>query len=207
MNISRELTFTTIFSSLFLSACLSPKPKVDTTKALLDGDVVMLEGRGGWVGKQGTLSLMGVAPMSYEELTHCGNTVIEANQRQSQLNAANQQLSTQKADLARQETALNALRPAVDVHSKQQVDAFNERVKQNQANISQFNANVNAFNAKVHELNGLNNQFNAACAHRGYRPSDYARLSSQQRFALETKSEKTDIPLIEDAAVGGEVKP
>lgn len=199
MNLLNPLRHAAILGGLLISACQSPQPKIDSNRALLDGDIIVMEGRGGLAGKQGTLSLMGIQPMTFEELSHCADNIVDSNHRQKQLDSANRQLFAQQAELDRQTKALDAERAVVDVHSASQVNAYNKRVEQNRVSISQFNSNVATYNAKANQLNGMINQFNAACANRGYRRSDYARLSEQLRLAIQTRSEATDIPLIEGA--------
>lgn len=161
----------------------------------IDPDIVPMSGFG---GNAASGSLVGVKPLTLEELTQCAVMIDKANKYSAQLKVRHTEIASKNAKLKAQVKHIDAWRPRVNTRSLKQVKAFNSAISQNRSAISQFNAVVQGYNVKVNEFNSRNNDFTISCAQRSYRQSDVVRLAADLRLAVESKSEKSDIPLIDE---------
>ncbi len=187
----------TTLSCILLSACQSSQPKSQALVEKVDPDIVVMPGLG---SKRGATALMGVKPMTFDELSACASKIDSFQQQSRHLKAQDSKIASRKNELDAQTNALEAERTKINTHSSKQVQDFNNRTEHSRKAISQFNADITAYNAKSTEADALNNEINASCANRAYRRSDYGKLAADLRTAIESRSETTDIPLIDDAA-------
>ena len=181
---------------IFLSGCqISPKPE-PTAAEQPDPDIVVMPGFG---DSEVSSLLVGVKPMTFEELAKCGTKLVNLKKESAQSKADNRKLSIQKAELDKQYQSTEVERSKVNVASTKQVDNFNKLVNQNRKLISQYNDSVNAHNSKASAIVIQTNDFNTFCAGRSYRQSDFNRLPPNLSTAIASNSEISDIPLIEEA--------
>lgn len=185
---------TLIFSGL-LSACSAPPTKAPAPTAL-DSDVVAMPSLGNAVSRQ---SVAGVKPMTASELVACAQRIIKAKEDSVALQKENVKLAAEKTELYEQTQALDELRGRIQADSIKAVNDFNRRIQINHDDIKTYNAAVNAYNDKANALNLLNGKYNTECGNRSYRQSDYANLKPDLKAAIDSKSEFSDIPLIEDS--------
>ena len=196
MTIKSKLIHCFFVAGLFLSGCQNTSKTTVTVTEKPDADLVMMPGFGGRPAKG---SAFGLKPMTLEELTACGKSLVAMNQASAQLQALSKKLDARKSDIARQVESLEAERSQVDVRSRQKVADFNHRLEQNRGVISQYNAELDSYNSKVNAVSLQGNQFNTGCANRAYRSSDADKLPADLLAAMRNNSSTTDIPLLEDS--------
>jgi len=170
--------------------------------AQVDPDIVSMPG----IGVQGQdNSLVGVKPMTFEELSACSSQIARHNADSDQLKIDNAKLVQRKEALEQETTQRETERLSVDAHNIQQVNDFNKRIEQDRATAIDINAAVTALNGQVSALNNRQNEFNVACANRAYRHSDLMRLPKDLRLSTVLTSKNSDLPLIEDGSAQGKL--
>lgn len=180
--------------SWILSACAATPLKV--VEPPVDADIVTMPSVG---AQQSTAaSPLGVKPMTLDELTQCGNKIEGLKQSYTQLENYKNQYDKRKAVLAQQGRIIDKARSAVNIRNVKQVNHFNQRLEQYRVAVSQYNADITQFNKNISMLKTQNNDFNVACANRAYRQSDYARLPPALRSAIESYSQKSVLPVLEE---------
>ena len=162
-----------------------------------DPDIVVMQGLG---TKPNSSSIMGVKPMSFAELSACATKIDHIQKASTQLKTEQDRLAVWEGELDKQNKALESDRTKIDNKILKQVQDFNTRIEQNRTSVVQYNTDVSSLNDQSSALTLESNEFNTGCANRSYRQSDYLKLPSDIRTAIATKSEISDIPLIEDAS-------
>lgn len=180
--------------SWLLSACTTTPPKV--VEPPVDADIVTMPSVG--LPQSAIVSPLGVKPMTLDELMQCGNKIEGLKQNYAQLESHKSQYDKRKAALAQQGRVIDKARLAVNIKNAAQVNHFNQRLEQYRVTVSQYNADITQFNKNISMLKTQNNDFNVACANRAYRQSDYARLSPVLRSAIESYSQKSVLPILEE---------
>lgn len=180
--------------SWMLSACTATPPKV--AEPLVDSDIVTMPSVG--TLQSAAATPLGVKPMTLDELTLCGNKIEGLKQHYAQLESHKIQYDKRKAALAQQGRVIDKARSTVNIKNTTQVNHFNQRLEQYRITVSQYNADISQFNKNINDLKTHNNAFNVACANRAYRQSDYVRLSPELRAAIESYSQKSVLPILEE---------
>lgn len=181
-----------LFSLIILSACQTT-PK--TTVELSDPDIVFMSGFGGTGISNG---LLGVKPMTFEELKSCGTKVNQLNKESNRLKVEfnkNQQI---KKELDLETKAIDNDRLKINVTSFIEVAEFNKRLERTRELISQLDVKIEKYNLDIEANNLLSNQFNLGCASRSYRQSDMKRLPSELLEPILTVSKVSNVPISED---------
>jgi len=189
-----------ICSSTLMFGCQTAKQTsvTSTEKPVTpDPDIVVMQGLG---TKPNSSSIMGVKPMSFSELSACATKIDHIQKASTQLKIEQDRLAVWKEKLDKQNKALESDRTKIDNKILKQVQDFNARIEQNRTSVVQYNTDVSSLNDQSSALTLESNEFNTGCANRSYRQSDYLKLPSDIRTAIATKSEISDIPLIEDAS-------
>lgn len=177
-----------------LSACAATPPKV--VEPPVDADIVTMPSVG--AQQSAAVSPLGVKPMTLDELAQCGNKIEGLKQSYTQLENYKNQYDKRKAVLAQQGRIIDKARSAVNIRNVKQVNHFNQRLEQYRVAVSQYNADITQFNKNIAMLKTQNNDFNVACANRAYRQSDYVRLPPALRSAIESYSQKSALPVLEE---------
>ena len=197
-TMTKSGTFILLASCFILTACQSHQPKTEAPIVEeADPDIVVMPGVG---ENSGSSSLLGVKPMTLDELTNCAKKISSIREHTVQLKVEDLRLARRKKELEQVNQALEIERSTVDIKNIKKVNDFNKRLKQSMTNIGQFDAEINKYNSDQSEQMIRTNEFNTSCASRSFRQSDIARLTQELRDAIETSSEVSDIPLTEDAS-------
>lgn len=157
-------------------------------------DTIVMKG----IGNHAVTGYAGVRAMNFQELTECSTLVVEKTEKEYQLDIDNKRLSVAKQEIQQTSESLEIDRKKVNLSSTKQVNAFNARNHKNIDAIKKMNASVDKYNAITTELRVLTNKFNTICANRPYRQSEVNLLSVKLRQAIESHSNKSDIPIIEN---------
>ncbi|MCQ8128868.1 hypothetical protein [Methylomonas rivi] len=192
----QNTTILFLLATAVLSACQTLPSKQSSVAAQVpDPDIVTMPS----LGKNAASGsgLLGVKPMTQEELTACAHHIVNIRQQSADLHTESTGLAGASRELETQNQALENERNSVKFNNSKQVNEFNKRVTRNRSEINAHNAAVTSYNDKANALNLLQNQYNTVCSSRAYRRSDYASLTPALKTAIESKSEFSDIPLID----------
>jgi uncharacterized protein (DUF342 family) len=191
MQTNKYIFFLLISVHLLLSACSGSRPHA----VQAEDDLVNISNLG---ETNKSSSLIGVKPMSFEELTDCAKKAEEMRKNSIILKSSLTELALKKESLKKENVKLETDRASMDKYNTKAVISFNKRIEQNSAALSELNGEVNHYNKKILEENTQQNEFNINCAKRPYRYSDLSRLTIDIRHAIESISEKSDIPLMQE---------
>lgn len=183
-------------SLILLSACQTPQKLQSQSTEENDSDIIVMQGFG---GDRQPSSLLGVKPMTFEEMASCAKNIDYLHKKSLSLKVKNAKIDNKKSDFKKKSAALDNERSSVDVKSSKKVADFNKRLEELGAAISKLDKEVDAYNEDVASMSLETNQYNLSCANRSYRQSDIAKLPSELRDAITLNSQESDIPIQEEA--------
>lgn len=193
-------------ASLVLTACTPMPPKPEQAvptyqKPAVDPDLVTMPGYDKSLAGN---SLMGVKPMTLDELNHCAVKIDSIHKDSKHYQAEGADIKHKKAELLAQQRKLEAQRANVNTYNAKDVNAFNAKGKNLMTRIKAHNSHVKSLNNEITQMNSRVNDFKTNCAERVYRSSDKLKLSLALQKAIESSSTTSDIPLLDEEPVGTE---
>lgn len=163
---------------LILAGCASAgRPAVDP-------DIVYMPGVGGAAGAAN----LNLPPMTFDELLNCAYKVRDLNEQDARIDAEAARTTQVRGQLEQRGNGLDAERATVNTRDGKAVDNYNSRLEAHRKAVDAFNLDVQKHNATIDARNQLRNTFNAGCANRPYRRSDYARIPAALRAIIDANS-------------------
>lgn len=123
--------------------------------------------------------------LSFEELSNCAQMLSGLRSTSQRLQAQNGQLAQTGRLLDADGDRIEADRARVDVSNAAQVQAYNARLARHKADVERYNAAIEPYNTAAMAHRVSEDYFNEACAQRGYRPADRARLPADLQAAID----------------------
>ena len=153
-------------------------------------DLMIMNGQ----GNNSLIGYTGVLPMSYQELHDCAISISDIEEKEKMLKANDTKLEALKKQLENHSDEQDKKRQFIDSHNQKKIAEFNAQNDVIRSEMQKLNKEIDNRNTFYHLLAKNNDEYNAKCANRTFRKSDFNLLPMNLKKKMDRHSGETDIP-------------